>query len=102
MARFVHKELGLASAAAIHDGDPYSQSIAQAFADNFSELGGTVTAVTAVNKEDTDMLPVLTEVATGSTYGEAPSAPYWAHACDGSNERLERREPHSSCNDNNA
>ena len=65
MARFVHGELGLASAAAVHDGDPYSQSIARAFADSFAVLGGLVTAVTALNKEDTDMLPVLTEVAAG-------------------------------------
>ena len=65
MARFVHDELGHTAAATIHDGDPYSQSIAQGFADNFEALGGTVTAVTAVNKEDSDMLPVLTEVAAG-------------------------------------
>ena len=65
MARFVHDELGLGAAATLHDGDPYSQSIAQAFADSFEALGGTVTVVTAVNKEDSDMLPVLTEVATG-------------------------------------
>ena len=66
MAVFVHDELGHTAAATIHDGDPYSQSIAEAFADNFAALGGTVTAVTAVNKEDSDMLPVLTEVAAGS------------------------------------
>ncbi len=66
MALFVHEKLNLSSVAAIHDGDPYSQSIAQAFADNFSQLGGTVTTVTAVNKEDTDMVPVLTEIASGS------------------------------------
>lgn len=65
MARFVYDELGLGAAATLHDGDPYSQSIAQAFADSFETLGGTVTVVTAVNKEDSDMLPVLTEVATG-------------------------------------
>ena len=65
MARFVHDELGLGAAATVHDGDPYSQSIAQAFADSFEALGGTVTIVTAVNKEDSDMLPVLTEVAAG-------------------------------------
>ena len=66
MARFVHNELGLASAAAIHDGDPYSQSIAQAFANSFEDLGGTVSAVTALNKEDSDMVPVLTEIAAGA------------------------------------
>ena len=65
MARFVYSELGLEAAASVHDGDPYSQSIAQAFADSFEALGGTVTAVTAVNKEDSDMLPVLTEIAAG-------------------------------------
>ena len=66
MARFVHEELGFASAAVIHDGDPYSRSIAQAFADHLERLGGTVTGFSAINKEDTDMVPVLTEVATGN------------------------------------
>ena len=66
MARFVHEGLGFASAAVIHDGDPYSRSIAQAFADHLERLGGTVTGFSAINKEDTDMVPVLTEVATGN------------------------------------
>ena len=66
MARFVHGELELAAAAVIHDGDPYSQAIAQAFADHFEALGGTIIAVRVVNKEDIDMLPVLTEIAVGS------------------------------------
>ena len=66
MARFAYEELGLGSAAAIHDGDPYSRSIAEAFADSFERLGGTVTGFSAINKEDTDMVPVLTEVATGN------------------------------------
>ena len=66
MAKFVFEELGLSDAAAIHDGDPYTQGLAQAFADAFTELGGTVTGFSAVNKEDTDMVPVLTEIAAGS------------------------------------
>ena len=33
MALFVRNELGLNRAAAIHDGDPYTQGLAQAFAD---------------------------------------------------------------------
>ncbi len=65
MAEMVFTQLGLSSAAAIHDGDPYSQSIAQAFADNFAALGGTVSGFTAINKEDTDMVPVLTELSAG-------------------------------------
>ena len=66
MAKFVFDELGLTTAAAIHDGDPYTQGLAQAFADAFEAEGGTVTGFSAVNKEDTDMVPVLTEVAAGS------------------------------------
>ena len=66
MARMVYDQLGLTTAAAIHDGDPYTQSIAQAFADSYANLGGSVTAVSAINKEDTDMVPILTEIAAGS------------------------------------
>ena len=66
MAKFVYEELGISDAAAIHDGDPYTQGLAQAFADAFENLGGSVTGFTGVNKEDTDMVPVLTEIAAGS------------------------------------
>ncbi len=66
MARFALEGLGLSTAAVIHDGDPYSRSIAQAFADSLERLGGTVTGFAAINKEDTDMVPVLTEVAAGN------------------------------------
>ena len=66
MAQFVFSELGISEAAAIHDGDPYTQGLAQAFADAFEAEGGTMTGFSAVNKEDTDMVPVLTEIAAGS------------------------------------
>ncbi len=66
MADFVFNELGFSTAAAIHDGDPYTQGLAQAFSDAYEELGGSVTGFSAVNKEDTDMIPVLTEIAAGS------------------------------------
>ena len=66
MAAFVAGELGIATAAAVHDGDPYTQGLARAFADAFEATGGTVTGVFAVNKDDTDMVPALTEVAAGS------------------------------------
>ena len=66
MAEFVFNELGIGTAAAIHDGDPYTQGLAKAFTDAFGELGGEVTGFSAVNKEDTDMVPVLTEIAAGS------------------------------------
>ncbi|MCY3607477.1 MAG: branched-chain amino acid ABC transporter substrate-binding protein [Acidimicrobiaceae bacterium] len=66
MARFVHDELGLSTAAAIHDGDPFTQGLASAFAAAFEAEGGTVTRLSAINKEDSDMVPVLTEIAAGS------------------------------------
>ncbi len=66
MARFVFGELGIDTAAAIHDGDPYTQGLAQAFTDAFAALGGTVTGFSAVNKDDTDMVPALTEIAAGN------------------------------------
>ena len=66
MAKFVFGQLGISAAAAIHDGDPYTQGLAQAFADAFEAEGGTVTGVSGINKGDTDMVPVLTEIAAGS------------------------------------
>ena len=65
VALFVRNHLGFERAAAIHDGDPYTQGLTEAFADAFEELGGEITTFTAVNKGDTDMIAVLTEVAAG-------------------------------------
>jgi branched-chain amino acid transport system substrate-binding protein len=62
VARFAYDVLGVRTVAAIHDGDPYTQGLAAAFTDTFSALGG-VTSTHAVNKGDTDMTAVLTEVA---------------------------------------
>ena len=66
MANFVFTELGITSAAAVHDGDPYTQGLAQAFSDAFEELGGTITGFVGVGKDDTDMVPALTELAASS------------------------------------
>jgi branched-chain amino acid transport system substrate-binding protein len=63
MAEYAYNELGLTSAAAIHDGDPYTEGLANAFSESFKALGGEIVAFTAVNKGDTDMRPVLTAVA---------------------------------------
>lgn len=65
-ATFAYDKLGVRKAAAIHDGDPYTEGLATAFKDAFEKLGGTITGFVAVNKGDTDMVPVLTEVASGS------------------------------------
>ena len=66
MAEYVFNELGLTTAATIHDGSPYAEQLQQVFADTFAELGGTITAQEAVNVGDTDMRPVLTSIATAS------------------------------------
>ncbi|MFZ0014407.1 MAG: branched-chain amino acid ABC transporter substrate-binding protein [Acidimicrobiia bacterium] len=66
VAEFVYNDLEMTTAAAIHDGDQYTQGLAQAFSDAFEELGGTITTFVGVNKGDTDMTPVLSDVATGS------------------------------------
>ncbi len=63
MADFAFEVLGVTTAAAIHDGDPYTEGLARVFADSFEELGGTIVEFTAVNKGDTDMRPVLAAVA---------------------------------------
>ena len=62
-AEYVFNELGLTKIATIHDGDPYTEGLANAMGNSFQELGGEVVLATAVNKGDTDMRPVLTEVA---------------------------------------
>jgi branched-chain amino acid transport system substrate-binding protein len=62
-AEFAFNELGLTTAATIHDGSPYAESLQQVFADVFTELGGTITAQEAINVGDTDMQPVLTTLA---------------------------------------
>ncbi len=63
MAKYAIEVLGAKTAAAIHDGDPYTEGLASVFADAFAEMGGEVVAFEAVNKGDTDMRPVLTKIA---------------------------------------
>jgi branched-chain amino acid transport system substrate-binding protein len=63
VAKFVFEELGFTTAAAIHDGDPYTDGLATAFKNAFEALGGEIVVYTAVGKDDTDMTGVLTEVA---------------------------------------
>lgn len=65
MAEFAYNELGIRRAAAIHDGDPYTEGLASVFRDSFIELGGEITAFEATDSEATDVTPVLTTVAAG-------------------------------------
>jgi branched-chain amino acid transport system substrate-binding protein len=62
-ATFAFEECGVTKAASIHDGDPYTSGLAGAFDDAFAGLGGEMVLQTAVSPDDTDMRPVLTEVA---------------------------------------
>ncbi|HET6946578.1 MAG TPA: branched-chain amino acid ABC transporter substrate-binding protein [bacterium] len=64
-AEFVRNSLKLGRAATIHDGSPYAEGLANAFANNFKRLGGTVTSQEAISPTDTDMRPVLTKIAAG-------------------------------------
>ena len=62
MADFAYNTLGARSASAIHDGDPYTEGLANSFTTSFEELGGEIQLFTAINVGDTDMRPVLTSV----------------------------------------
>src|SRR5713101_1085566 len=62
-ATFVRTVLKLSKIATIHDGSPYAERLANAFAASFKKQGGTITAQEAVNVGDTDMRPVLTKIA---------------------------------------
>ena len=68
VAEFAYVDLGLRSMAVIQDGDPYTSGLANAFSAAFELLGGSVAAA-MVNKGDTDMIPVLTQIAAGGPDG---------------------------------
>ena len=65
-AEYAYNELGARTAATIHDGSPYADGLQAVFAETFADLGGTVTFQGAVNVGDTDMRPILTNVAADS------------------------------------
>jgi branched-chain amino acid transport system substrate-binding protein len=62
-ATFAFENLGVTKAATINDGDPYTQGLTAGFEAPFKEMGGQVVVSTAINKGDTDMKPVLTEIS---------------------------------------
>lgn len=57
---------GAATAVTIHDGDPYTEGLVTQFGEFYEAAGGEVVLATAVNKGDTDMRPILTEVAAAA------------------------------------
>lgn len=66
MAEFAYNELGVRRAAAIHDGDPYTEGLASVFRASFEELGGEIVAFEAVDRNADDVVPVLTTIAADS------------------------------------
>lgn len=63
LAEFAALALKSETLATVHDGDPYTSGLARAVADTFAELGKDVVFEGAVNKGDTDMASILTEIA---------------------------------------
>ena len=63
LAQFAVYALEAKTLATVHDGDPYTEGLSRAVADTFAELGGDVVFEGAVNKGDTDMSSILTEIA---------------------------------------
>lgn len=59
VAHFSYDELRLRTMVTIHDGDPYTSAIANAFAVAFSEHGGAVPVIAQVEKGQADMAAVL-------------------------------------------
>ncbi len=68
VAQFAYREMDLRRMAVIHDGDPYTSGLADAFGTAFGELGGAVT-VTSISKGDVDMGPVLAQIASAGPDG---------------------------------
>jgi branched-chain amino acid transport system substrate-binding protein len=74
VAEFVYNELGLKTAATLHDGSAYAEALQQVFQDEFIALGGQVVTQQALQKGQTDMKPVLTAIANTQP---APEAIYY-------------------------
>ena len=62
-AEYVFNELGLKTAATINDGSLYADKLQQVFAENFKQLGGTITAQLAVDPNGSDFSSVLADIA---------------------------------------
>jgi len=61
-AGYAYKQLGLRRAATINDNDIYTRGLTESFKKAFIKLGGEIVLDTAINKGETQMLPVLTAV----------------------------------------
>ena len=69
VAEFAYDELGLRRMATVDDGDAYTMGFATAFATAFEGLDGEIAAVLQVEKGQTDMTDVLTDIAAADPDG---------------------------------
>jgi branched-chain amino acid transport system substrate-binding protein len=65
-AQYAYGQLGVTRAATLQDGSTYSDSLQQAFAEEFVALGGTITGQEAIDPAQTDMRAVLNRIAGGT------------------------------------
>ena len=63
MAQFASEELGVTTAATIHDGSPYADGLQQSFCDALSsQYGGECVAQEAIQVGETDFQPTLEDI----------------------------------------
>jgi branched-chain amino acid transport system substrate-binding protein len=65
-AEFAYNEIGVRTAATIHDGSLYADALQQVFAETFQALGGTITFQGQVTPDQKDMALILETIATDS------------------------------------
>lgn len=63
-AQYARNILGLTKAATINDGSEYSVNLEQAFVDEFTALGGTISARETITDDQMDMTVPLTAIAS--------------------------------------
>jgi len=66
VAEFAFEDRGVLTAATVHDGSPYAEGLANAFAASFEALGGTITSQDAIQVGDTDFSGVLASIGAES------------------------------------
>jgi len=64
VADFAYGQLGVRTAATVHDGSPYAEGLADAFAENFVAAGGEVTNQDAIQVGDTDFSGTLSALSS--------------------------------------
>jgi branched-chain amino acid transport system substrate-binding protein len=65
MAQFAYDELGARTAAAIHEGESYSEGLARVFGDAFVALGGEMVAIEPVSPSAGEVQPLLNAIRDG-------------------------------------